>query len=152
MKSSQPQSRSYNQISVHQLAEAIFSVNRHAKSATNPKYLYWLKKTALERLIADKQATKEGLHFSKNPRFSQQQSDVLVRAGNYYFHIPPTKDDFRNLPHLGDLDCAYRNPKTHLSLTSAKKMLQQYIGKEAFQQEKKLSESIPWYRRTYTKK
>ncbi|WP_020059336.1 YkyB family protein [Bacillus sp. 123MFChir2] len=152
MKSSQPQSRSYNQFSVHQLAEAIFSVNRHAKSATNPKYLYWLKKTALERLIAEKQATKEGLHFSKNPRFSQQQSDVLVRAGNYYFHIPPTKDDFRNLPHLGSLDCTYRNPKTHLSLTSAKKMLQQYIGKEAFQQEKKLSESIPWYRRTFTKK
>ncbi|MCP1124910.1 YkyB family protein [Bacillus sp. 3103sda1] len=152
MKSSQSQSRSYNQFSVHQLAEAIFSVNRHAKSATNPKYLYWLKKTALERLISEEQATKEGLHFSKNPRFSQQQSDVLVRAGNYYFHIPPTKDDFRNLPHLGSLDCAYRNPKTYLSLTSAKKMLQQYIGEEAFQQEKKLSESIPWYRRTYTKK
>lgn len=146
------QSQSHEPLSINQLAQSIFVVNRHAKSATNPKYLYWLKKTALERLVIEKKATKEGLHFSRNPKFSQQQSDVLVRAGNYYFHIPPTKDDFRTLPHLGNLDCAYRNPKTKLSLTSAKKTLQAYIGPEAYKQEKKLSEAVPWYLRTYTKK
>lgn len=152
MKPSQSRSNSHEQLSINQLAQSIFVVNRHAKSATNPKYLYWLKKAALERLITEKKATKEGLHFSKNPRFSQQQSDVLVRAGDYYFHIPPTKDDFRTLSHLGNLDHTYRNPKTQLSLTSAKKMLQTYIGPEAYKQEKKLSEAVPWYLRTYTKK
>ncbi|WP_369902856.1 YkyB family protein [Bacillus manliponensis] len=152
MKPAQSQSNSREQLSINQLAQSIFVVNRHAKSATNPKYLYWLKKAALERLIKEQKATKEGLHFSKNPKFSQQQSDVLVRAGDYFFHIPPTKDDFRTLPHLGNLDHAYRNPKTHLSLTAAKKTLQIYIGPEAYKQEKKLSEAIPWYLRTYTKK
>ncbi|MDM5189705.1 YkyB family protein [Bacillus sp. DX4.1] len=152
MKPSHPQSHPYKQQSIDRLAQSIFVVNRHAKSATNPKYLYWLKKTALERLIIEKKAIKEGLHFSKNPRFSQQQSDVLVRVGDYYFHIPPTKDDFRTLSHLGSLDSSYRNPKTTLSLATAKKTLQDYIGAEALRQEKKLSEPIPWYRRTYTKK
>ncbi|TKJ06781.1 cytoplasmic protein, partial [Bacillus cereus] len=34
----------------------------------------------------------------------------------------------------------------------AKKTLQDYIGPEALKQEKKLSEPVPWYSRTYTKK
>ena len=84
MKPSQPQSQFQNQHSINRLAQSIFVVNRHAKAATNPKYLYWLKKTALERLIAEKKAIKEGLHFSRNPRFSQQQSDVLIRLGDYF--------------------------------------------------------------------
>lgn len=54
MKPSQPQSQLQNQHSINRLAQSIFVVNRHAKAATNPKYLYWLKKTALERLIAEK--------------------------------------------------------------------------------------------------
>ncbi|WP_144488079.1 YkyB family protein [Bacillus sp. ABP14] len=152
MKPSQPQSQLQNQHSINRLAQSIFVVNRHAKAATNPKYLYWLKKTALERLIAEKKAIKEGLHFSRNPRFSQQQSDVLIRLGDYFFHIPPTKEDFRILPHLGHLESSYRNPKTTFSLTVAKKTLQDYIGPEALKQEKKLSEPVPWYSRTYTKK
>ncbi|MED4652226.1 YkyB family protein [Bacillus pseudomycoides] len=152
MKPLQPQSQSHKQYSIDQLAQSIFIVNRHAKAATNPKYLYWLKKIALERLISEKKAIKEGLHFSRNPRFSQQQSDVLVRLGDYFFHIPPTKDDFSTLPHLGSLESSYRNPKTTLSLVVAKKTLQDFIGPEALKQEKKLSEPIPWYRRTYTKK
>ena len=53
MKPSQPQSQLQNQHSINRLAQSIFVVNRHAKAATNPKYLYWLK-TALERLITEK--------------------------------------------------------------------------------------------------
>ncbi len=98
-----------------------------------------------------KRRLKKVYIFSRNPRFSQQQSDVLIRLGDYFFHIPPTKDDFRTLPHLGALESSYRNPKTTLSLTTAKKTLQNFIGPEALTQEKKLSEAIPWYRRTYTK-
>lgn len=113
---------------VDNLAKAIFVVNRHAKAATNPKFLYLLKRKALEKLLEDGKAKKEGLHFSRNPRNSQQQSDVLVSAGDYYFHMPPSKDDIARLPHLGYLNHSYRNPKTQLSLSQAKILLQDYVG------------------------
>ncbi|MCH1623964.1 YkyB family protein [Ferdinandcohnia quinoae] len=113
---------------VDNLARAIFIVNRHAKTATNPKFLYLLKRKALEKLVTEGKASKEGLHFSRNPKNSQQQSDVLVSAGEYYFHMPPSKEDFSRLPHLGNLNQTYRNPKTHLSLSQAKILLQQYVG------------------------
>lgn len=115
---------------VDNLARAIFVVNRHAKTATNPKFLYLLKRKALEKLISEGKAKKEGLHFSRNPKNSQQQSDVLISAGDYYFHMPPTKEDFSRLPHLGQLNQTYRNPKTYLSLSLAKNLLQQYVGIE----------------------
>lgn len=110
------------------LSRALFVVNRHAKTAPNPKFLYFLKKKALEKLIQDGKAKKHGLHFSKNPRNSQQRSDVLVSVGEYFFHIPPTKNDFQKLPHLGELNETYRNPKTQLSLSRAKQILQTYTG------------------------
>ncbi|MFD1705720.1 YkyB family protein [Siminovitchia sediminis] len=113
---------------VNNLSQAIFIVNRHAKTATDSKFLYSLKKQALEKMIKEKKAVKTGLHFSRNPKFSQQQSDVLVKCGNYTFHIPPTKEDFQQLPHLGHLDQHSRNPKTRMSLNYAKKLLQEYTG------------------------
>ncbi len=63
MKPSQPQSQLQNQHSINRLAQSIFVVNRHAKAATNPKYLYWLKKTTLERLIAEKKQLKKDCIF-----------------------------------------------------------------------------------------
>ncbi|WP_246234810.1 YkyB family protein [Bacillus aquiflavi] len=111
---------------VENLAQAIFTVNRHAKTAPNPKYLYRLKHEALKKLLKEGKAKKIGLHFSKNPKFSQQQSDVLVECGKYSFHIPPSKQDFQTLPHLGKLNHLVRNPKTRLSLNEAKKMLELY--------------------------
>ncbi|WP_078547460.1 YkyB family protein [Litchfieldia alkalitelluris] len=114
--------------SVHNLARAIFIVNKHAKAAPNPKFLYLLKRKALEKLIVEGKAKKVGLHFSRNPKNSQQQSDVLVSAGDYYFHMPPSKEDIEQLPHLGELDQVYRNPKTQLSLSLAKQLLQNYVG------------------------
>ncbi|MFS1518175.1 YkyB family protein [Bacillus sp. SM2101] len=113
---------------INNLTKAIFIVNRHAKTATNPKFLYLLKRKALQKLVAEKKAEKIGLHFSRNPRNSIQQSDVLVSAGEYFFHMPPTKDDFSKLPHLGDLNQSYRNPKTHMPLSQAKMLLQAYVG------------------------
>lgn len=110
------------------LARAIYVVNRHAKTAPNPKFLYGLKKKALIKLVHEGKAKKEGLHFSNNPKYSKQQSDVLVSAGEYFFHMPPTKDDFDQLPHLGSLNQTYRNPKTHMSLSKAKILLQNYVG------------------------
>ncbi|MDQ0214827.1 hypothetical protein J2S13_001224 [Oikeobacillus pervagus] len=110
------------------LSKAIFTVNRHAKTATNPKYLYGLKKKAILKMITEGKAKKIGLHYSANPKFSQQQSDVLVTCGEYTFHIPPCKGDFDTLPHLGHLDKKTRNPKSRLNLLQAKKLLQDYTG------------------------
>ncbi|WLR43186.1 YkyB family protein [Bacillus carboniphilus] len=114
--------------STDHIAEAIFTVNRHAKTAPDPKFLYLLKRKALIKLLKEGKASKKGLHYSNNPRFSQQSSDVLIEAGKYYFHMPPTKEDFKNLPHLGKLSSSYRNPKSSLSLSIAKEILQNYVG------------------------
>ncbi|WP_027408315.1 YkyB family protein [Anoxybacteroides tepidamans] len=113
---------------IDNLAKAIFTVNRHAKTALNPSFLYLLKKKAIEKLINEGKAKKVGLHFSPNPRNSQQQSDVLVSVGEYYFHIPPTKEDFATLPHLGALNSSYRNPVIRMPLSQAKALLQSYTG------------------------
>ncbi|MDA7026257.1 YkyB family protein [Bacillus sp. CLL-7-23] len=113
---------------IENLSKAIYTVNRHAKTATNPKFLYLLKKKALQKLINDGKGKKVGLHFSQNPKFSQQQSDVLISLGDYVFHMPPTKEDFENLPHLGTLNHSYRNPRAQMSLYIAKQLLQNYTG------------------------
>lgn len=113
---------------IENLSQAIFTVNRHAKTAPNPKFLYQLKHDAIKKMLREGKAKKAGLHFSNNPRNSQQQSDVLVVCGDYTFHIPPTKQDFELLPHLGKLDQTVRNPKASISLTNAKKLLSSYTG------------------------
>ncbi len=79
-------------------------------------------------MLREGKAKKVGLHFSANPKYSQQQSDVLVVSGNYSFHIPPSKEDFTSLPHLGKLSEHVKNPKTRLPLTIAKILLQSYTG------------------------
>jgi hypothetical protein len=115
---------------IENLSQAIFTVNRHAKTAPNPKFLYQLKHEALKKMLLEGKAKKVGLHFSNNPKLSQQQSDVLVVCGNYSFHIPPTKEDFSLLPHLGKLSEHIQNPKSRLSLGSAKMLLLTYTGKK----------------------
>ncbi|MFE8695373.1 YkyB family protein [Cytobacillus sp. FJAT-53684] len=115
---------------VENLSQAIFTVNRHAKTAPNPKFLYKLKQDSLQKLIKEGKAKKVGLHFSGNPKYSQQQSDVLVECGNYSFHLPPTKVDFQQLPHLGKLNESVRNPRTTLPLNQAKRLLMSYTGLE----------------------
>ncbi|WP_227395683.1 YkyB family protein [Jeotgalibacillus aurantiacus] len=110
------------------IAQAIFTVNKHAKTAPDSRALYDLKKAAIEKLILEKKARKIGLQFSRNPGLSQQRSDLLIECGRYQFHIPPQKSDFQELPHLGKLSDHVRNPKTRMSLKEAKLTLQAYTG------------------------
>ncbi|MCH4824863.1 MAG: YkyB family protein [Planococcus sp. (in: firmicutes)] len=112
------------------IAQAIFTVNRHAKTAPDNQYLYALKKEALNLMIEKQRALKIGLHFSKNPQKSQQQSSVLVKCGNYYFHMLPKKEDFASLEHLGHLDDTYRNPPSRMNLKVAKEILRALTGLE----------------------
>lgn len=113
-----------------ELAKAIFIVNRHAKTALEPQHLYTIKKLTIEKLLREQKAEKIGLHFSNNPKFSNQYSTLLIKVGNYYFHLPPSKEDFDQLTHLGELDQHYRNPKTKMGLSHAKRIIYEYINWE----------------------
>ncbi|WP_142826170.1 YkyB family protein [Planococcus soli] len=127
------------------IAQAIFTVNRHAKTAPDNHYLYALKKEALNLMIEKKRAAKIGLHFSKNPQKSQQQSSVLVKCGNYYFHMLPKKEDFSSLEHLGHLDDTYRNPPSRMNLKVAKEILRTLTGLEPQKKEAAVSNFTKTY-------
>lgn len=113
---------------LHDIAQAIFTVNRHAKTAPEPQHLYFVKKEAINKLLKEQRAKKIGLHFSEHPKYSNQHSTLLVKVADYYFHIPPTREDFKELEHLGSLDKSYRNPQTKMSLSQAKRILYPYIN------------------------
>jgi hypothetical protein len=142
-----------NNMNEEQLATAIFVVNKHAKTAMDNKFLYELKRLAIEKLIDSGKAKKLGLHYVKNPRFSQQQSSVLVQCADYFFHLLPKKEDFKSLPHLGNLDDDYRNPQRRMSLNSAKQLLSNYTGlHQTIISKKPTSHSSTANKRTVTSK
>lgn len=109
-----------------EIAQALYSINRHAKTALNKQPLYQLKKETLEKLIRFGYAKKIGLHFSENPQKSKQHSTTLVEVQDYLFHLPASPED-KELPHLGKLDFTYTNPSTPMNLTVAKEVLAKYL-------------------------
>lgn len=111
-----------------QIAIAVYTVNRHAKTATDNKHLYELKKMTLDKLIHAGKAKKIGLHFSENTKFSQQHSTTLVQCRDFLFHTIPEKEDFQVLPHLGHQNLTSRNPQERMSLRTAKNILYNYVG------------------------
>src|SRR5690625_2624372 len=113
---------------LNEIAKALYTINRHAKTAPNPKHLYSMKKETISQLLKRQQAKKIELHFSNHPKLSNQHSTLLVKVDEYYFHIPPTKQDFKNLDHLGSLDESFRNPRAKMSLSQAKRVIYDYIG------------------------
>lgn len=114
--------------SIEELSIAIYTVNRHAKTAPDNKELYALKKMALDKLLSTGNAQKIGLHFVENPKFSKQHSTTLIRCGDFLFHTIPDKDDFKTLPHLGHQDQTARNPQERMGLKTAKDLLTNYVG------------------------
>lgn len=119
---------SQNHDDTKKLAQAIFTINRHAKTALKPQHLYKIKEIAIKKLLTEKRAKKIGLHFAKNVKFSNQYSTLLIKVDDYYFHIPPSKEDFATLEHLGELDENFRNPKTSMGLNYAKKIIYSFIN------------------------
>ncbi|MCG7342697.1 hypothetical protein MHZ92_01055 [Sporosarcina sp. ACRSL] len=113
---------------VRQLAVAIYTVNRHAKTATNNRELYSLKNKAIQRLLQLGDAKKIGLHFVENPQLSKQSSTVLVQCSDFLFHTLPEKGDFTSLPHLGAQDQTFRNPQERMNLKTAKELLTDFVG------------------------
>src|SRR5699024_9043522 len=133
-----------SEVETNTLAQAIFTVNRHAKTALKPQHLYQIKELAIKKLLAEKRARKIGLHFSKNPKYSNQYSTLLIQVADYYFHIPPAKEDYKHLEHLGELDENFRNHKTNMGLNYAKKIIYRFIDwKEPKRKPKK--RNSPYY-------
>lgn len=137
-----------NKQAIRQLAIAIYTINRHAKTAPNNKQLYTLKKMALDKLIRTGNAEKLGLHFVENPKFSKQHSALLVRCDDFLFHTIPDKEDFKTLPHLGQQDAASRNPQERMSLKTARDLLSAFVNPHAPMIEEKKSTAPPKKRRT----
>lgn len=75
---------------VENLAQAIFTVNRHAKTAPNPKYLYKLKHEALKKMISEGKAKKSDsiFHKTQNCVNSSQQSLLFAVIIPFIFHRP----------------------------------------------------------------
>lgn len=113
---------------LRQIAIAIYTVNRHAKTAPDNKELYHLKKVALDKLIYSGDAIKIGLHFSENPKFSKQHSTTLVQCLDFLFHMIPEKEDFKTLPHLGHQNHSSRNPQERMGLHAARILLNEFVG------------------------
>jgi hypothetical protein len=61
-----------------QIAQALYTINKHAKTAHHPKYLYLLKRKTIEMLLEEGRAEKLGLHYSPNPGLAKQRRDTLV--------------------------------------------------------------------------
>lgn len=121
---------------IYEIGEAIYTINRHVKTATNRKPLYTLKRDAIDQLLRDGFAKKVGLQYVPRPKNSQQFSTLLIKIGPFLFHTKPTKQDFKELPHLGNPDETHRNPKVRLNLTTAKKRLHEYLGQSMTTQKK----------------
>lgn len=117
-----------NKEEIRQIAIAVYTVNRHAKTAPDNKSLYQLKKVALERLLQKGYAKKVGLHYSENPKFSKQHSTTLVQCADFLFHMIPEKEDFKTLPHLGHQNQTSRNPQERMGLQVARTLLNDFVG------------------------
>src|SRR5690625_278763 len=110
------------------IAKAIFTVSRHAKTAPGRHPLYHINKESINQLLSAGRAERIWLHFADHPKFSNQHSPVLVSVDDDYSHILPEKEDFEKFEHLGSLDQNYRNPRTKMSLSQAKRIIYEYIN------------------------
>jgi hypothetical protein len=128
---------------IKSIGAAIYKINIHTKTASNPEKLYCLKNAVINKLLQENKAIKLGLHYRPNPKYSYQKSDVLIAIDSYLFHIPITKED-SHLPHLGSRDNEYRNPKTRISLKAAIQLLENYAGITVFPKDLKEKKRPRW--------
>lgn len=117
------------------IKHALYSVNRHVKTAIDKRELYELKSKTLQKLLKIGHAKKMWLEYSAKPGKSKQSTVLLVKVGiktqgePHYFHMIPDKDDYGSLKHQGVVtDQDLRNPKSNMSLKLAKSILLKFIG------------------------
>lgn len=147
-----------SEVSLEKVQVAIYTVNRHAKAALTPKYLYFLKRHALQKMLNEGHAEKVGIHQIFESNFKKQNSAVLVKVSTtshiFFFHLPMTKEN-DSLPNLGALDQNFRNPQIRMSLSNAKTILQQYLDispeENHHQRQQHRSQSFPSQERKQVK-
>lgn len=115
---------------IQKIAQAIYIVNCHAKTATHPAKLYQLKHVVLMRLLCEDKARAIGLHRYSSRPTPRPRYFVLVKCVNYYFHIMPERRDFDVLGVV-EGDPAYRNTKARMSLKTAKGIIRSYLQEDS---------------------
>ncbi|OIJ19431.1 hypothetical protein BKP45_13375 [Anaerobacillus alkalidiazotrophicus] len=128
-------SNSSMNLDIESIQHALYSVNRHAKTAIVKRDLYEIKNNTLQKLINIGHAKKLWLEYSTQPGKAKQSTVVLVKVGiktkgnPHFFHMIPEKEDYITLKHKGVV-CPQdlHNPKSSMSLNTAKKILLQFIG------------------------
>lgn len=120
---------------IESIKQALYSANRHVKTAIDKRELYDLKSKTLQKLIKIGHAEKMWLEYSAHPGRTKQSTVVLVKVGvktqgkPHFFHMIPEKDDSECLKHKGDVSTEHlHNPKSNMSITLAKKVLLKFIG------------------------
>jgi YkyB-like protein len=81
------------ELTLNSIRAAIYKINIHSKTASNPYKLYCLKNAVINKLLLENKAKRIGLYYRPNPKYSYQKSDVLLQIDSYLFHIPITKED-----------------------------------------------------------
>lgn len=118
------------------IQHALYTVNRHAKTAIDSSELYYLKRKTIKKLLSENLAKKLYLEYSNNPSRGLQSSVVVVEVGTencktpYYFHTIAEKEDFKNLQHKGKMNQEMRNTQVNMSLNKAKNILYNYLDEK----------------------
>ncbi|MBU9713029.1 YkyB family protein [Evansella tamaricis] len=112
---------------------ALYTINRHAKTALDSSELYYLKRKSLKKLETQNLAEKVCREYSTNPSKGLQSSVVLVKVGTpeseyqFYFHTIAEKGDSQ-LKHTGKINNDLKNPRIHMRLDAAKTILYNFLG------------------------
>lgn len=118
-------------ITLELVAEAIFTVNHHAKTSSYPHAeLYQMKSEILKALIRSGHARKVGLDVCAHPRTGEKRTLASVKVGNYYFHTTPTKNDLEYLPYIKQGRKHY-NPRNHMALELASYVIRTYLKNQS---------------------
>jgi len=63
-----------------ELAQALYTVNRHAKTAPEPQHLYYIKKETIHKLLKENRAKKTRSAFFRSSKI-QQSTFYFTCAG-----------------------------------------------------------------------
>lgn len=119
-----------------EIAQAIYVVNRRAKTVPDASMLYTLKHDAIKKLVTEKRATRLCVHRFKRVRQFHSIRDVkvdintvftLVSCGEYIFHYPAERQDIKDLLFQQKI-IGIRNPRSEMSYASAKRLLFEYLN------------------------
>ena len=118
-----------------EIAQAIYVVNRRAKTVPDASMLYALKHDAIKKLVAEQRATRlcvhrfkrvQQFHSIRNLKIDINTIFTLVSCGEYIFHYPANHQDIKDLLFQQKID-GIRNPRSEMSYSSAKRILFEYL-------------------------